>query len=93
MKLIKLILQYLTNSKFRNQVDVAMSLANGKNILPDTDKQIQQLKSEMKANLSKRISELNDLTTIVRSVPGSSFVLTKLNQLMSGLKQDLKNLD
>lgn len=94
MTLVKLIIHYLTNPKFRSYIDSIMALANNKNgITDEADRQIAEFKKQTKARLTTRINELNDVTSLIRAIPGSGVILSKLNYLMNELKEDLRNLD
>lgn len=94
MTLIKLIVQYLTNPKFRSYIDSIMALANNKNgITDEVDRQIAEFKKQTKTRLTTRIDELNDVTTMIRVIPGSGIILSKLNYLMNELKEDLRRID
>lgn len=94
MTLVTLIIQYLTNRKFRNYIDGIMALANNQNgIADEVDRQIVEFKNQTKARLAKRISELNDVTTMIRTIPGSGIIISKLNYLMNELKEDLRSID
>lgn len=94
MTLLKLIIQYLTNNKFRNYIDGIMALANNQNgIADEVDRQIEEFKDKTYKRLNNRVNELTDVISLVRPLPGSSIIVSKLNYLLNELKDDLKSLD
>lgn len=94
MTLLKLIIQYLTNRKFRNYIDGIMALANNQNgIADEVDRQIEEFKDKTYKRLNNRVNELTDVISLVRPLPGSSIIVSKLNYLLNELKDDLKSLD
>ena len=94
MVLLKLILQYLTNKNFRKYIDGIMALANNQNgIADEVDRQIEEFKDKTYKRLNDRVKELTDAISLVRMMPGSGIVVSKLNYLLNELKDDLKSLD
>ena len=71
-----------------------MALANNQNgIADEVDRQIEEFKDKTYKRLNDRVKELTDAISLVRMMPGSGIVVSKLNYLLNELKDDLKSLD
>lgn len=90
MKIINLIFRYFTDPDFRANINIMMDLASNRNgIADDVEKHMEEIKTRLK----KRVSELDEVVTMIRPISGSNLIISKLNFLLNEMKDDLRSLD
>lgn len=94
MTIINLLIKYFTDRSFRKYIDSIMALADNKNGVADKiEKELEDYKKKVEVRLSGRVNELTDVISGMRSLGVPQIFMSKLNNLLNELKEDLRDLD
>jgi hypothetical protein len=94
MTILNLVFRYFTDSSFKKYIDSIMALANNKNGVADKiEQELENYKKKVETRLSGRVNELTDVISGMRSLGVPPMLMSKLNNLLNELKEDLRDLD
>lgn len=91
--MLKLIYKYLTDKNFRSYINYITQVADNENGIADKlNNELDEFKKNTSDRLKRRIEELSSAVDILKQIPHSEKLTSKLNFVLNELKEDYRDI-